>query len=305
MSSSGSVEEPLESSAGGDDLSSANKPAEPSGATLDQVQSDESSKTSSPSYEQDKKADDENNDDTDVESSFSKPAAITRRKLSDYVPPEEQVILEKVTAVDPEKPYKTPEPLEQEQREKAIAIITGDIPADAAESDLADVEAVVDDMEALAEESLTSRRGRSAVSSLQSYRGRGRGGRVTRGQARTESESNGLEGAYESEKSEGEGTSRGRGRVSRNIRRGRGSRRLASLSQSGMVDRKSRDVVDFQESDEESVKTVERSKESGSNVDTVSEEVVKGNYEESLTAAGSSPPSLSGKLWPKCEEAKL
>ena len=136
MSSSGSVEEPLESSAGGDDLSSANKPAEPSGATLDQVQSDESSKTSSPSYEQDKKADDGNNDDTDVESSFSKPAAITRRKLSDYVPPEEQVILEKVTAVDPEKPYRTPEPSEQEQLEKSIASIIGDIPADAAESDL-------------------------------------------------------------------------------------------------------------------------------------------------------------------------
>jgi len=478
--------EPLESSAGGDVLSSANKQAEPSETTLDQVQSDESSKTSSlssPSYalfasgteieatsspspvseyeegsliiladEQDKKTDDGNNDDTDVESSFSKPAAITRRKLSDYVPPEEQVILEKVTAVDPEKPYRTPEPSEQEQLEKSIASITGDIPADAAESDSSnyvqsapepelvvkrtvisqeetesavnallgesfesfeepveaaapqpvdsldddpmgscaddeaaaavaglatemspdnnedwhnrmamhqakqadkeavetavanipsadkqdendesieniaaeirrssieneerrpsveskdsDVEAVVDDMEeespgrlgkAQAKESLTPRRGRSAVSSLQpspaSVRGRGRGGRVTRGQARTESESSGKEGGYESEKSEGEGTPRGRGKVSRNIRGGRGSRRIASLSQSDMDDRKSRDVFDFQESDEESVKTVERSKQSGSNVDTVIEEVVKGNYEES--AAGSSPTIIS------------
>ena len=114
-----------------------------------------------------------------------------------------------------------------------------EIEADAAESDLAVVEAVVDDMEALAEESLTSRRGRSAVSSLQSYRGRGRGGRVTRGQARTESESNGKEGGYESEKSEGEGTPRGGGTVSRNIRRGRGSRRIASLSQSGMDEEES------------------------------------------------------------------
>ena len=169
MSSSGSVEEPLESSAGGEVLSSANKQAEPLETTLDQVQSDESSKTSSlssPSYalfasgteieatsspspvseyeegcqiiladEQDKKADEGNNDDTDVESSFSKPAAITRRKLSDYEPPEEQVILEKVTAVDPEKPNRTSESSEQEQLEKSCASITGRFPADAAESD--------------------------------------------------------------------------------------------------------------------------------------------------------------------------
>merc|ERR1712242_566527 len=90
-------------------------------------------------------------------------------------------------------------------------------------------------------------------------------------------------GQSQSQVAKGEGTPRGRGKVVRNIRGGRGSRRIASLSQSDMEDRKSRDVFDFQESDEESVKTADRSKQSGSNVDTVIEEVVKGNYEESMT----------------------
>ena len=135
-----------ESSAGRNTLSSVNKQAETTDTTLDRVESDESPKTSSPSYalfasgteieatsspspvseyeegslviladEQDKKSDVGSTDVTEIESSFSKPAAISRRKLSDYVPPEEQVILEKVTAVDPEKPYRTPGPSEQEQ----------------------------------------------------------------------------------------------------------------------------------------------------------------------------------------------
>ena len=65
-------------------------------------------------------------------SAFSKPVSISRRKLSDYVPPEEQVILDKVPS---EKPYRTPEPTEQEQLEKAIASITGDAPADANDID--------------------------------------------------------------------------------------------------------------------------------------------------------------------------
>merc|ERR1719431_1612472 len=132
--------EPLESSADGNTLSSVNKQAESTETTLDKVQSDESPKTSSPSSpsyalfasgteieatsspspvsdyeegslviladEQDKKSEVGNADVAEIESSFSKPAAISRRKLSDYVPPEEQVILEKVTAVDPEKPYR-------------------------------------------------------------------------------------------------------------------------------------------------------------------------------------------------------
>merc|ERR1719431_1481972 len=110
--------EPLESSAGGNILSSVNKQAESTETTLDKVQSDESPKTSSPSSpsyalfasgteieatsspspvseyeegslviladEQDKKSDVGITDDTDIESSFSKPAAISRRKLSDY-----------------------------------------------------------------------------------------------------------------------------------------------------------------------------------------------------------------------------
>ena len=48
------------------------------------------------------------------------------------MPPEEQVILDKVPS---EKPYRTPEPTEQEQLEKAIASITGDAPADANDID--------------------------------------------------------------------------------------------------------------------------------------------------------------------------
>ena len=163
-------QEPLESSAGGNTISSVNKQAESKETTSNKVKSDESPKkgsprspsyalfasgteieaTSSPSpvsdYEegslvilaekQDKKSEVENADDAEIESSFFKPAAINRRKLFDYVPPEEQVVLEKVTAEDPEKPYRTPEPSQQEQLEKSIASVTGDVPADAAESDL-------------------------------------------------------------------------------------------------------------------------------------------------------------------------
>ena len=156
-----------ESSAGRNTLSSVNKQAETTDTTLDRVESDESPKTSSPSYalfasgteieatsspspvseyeegslviladEQDKKTDVGSTDVTEIESSLSKPALISRRKLSEYLPPEEQVIPVKVTAVDPEKPYRTPESSEQEQLEKSIASTTGDVPADAAESDL-------------------------------------------------------------------------------------------------------------------------------------------------------------------------
>jgi len=130
-----------------------------------------------------------------------------------------------------------------------------------------------------------------------SVRGRGRGSTVTRGKTRTESESSGKEGGYESEKSEGElGTPRGRGRVARISRGSRVSRRMASLSQSDIDDRKA-SVFDFQESDEESAKTAERSKQSGSSVDTVIEEVVKGNYEEP-SVSGPSPTIITMRQIP-------
>ena len=53
-----------------------------------------------------------------------KAAAISMRKLFDYAIPEEQVILEKVTVVVSEKPYRTSEPSEQQQLEKSIPSIT-------------------------------------------------------------------------------------------------------------------------------------------------------------------------------------
>ena len=57
------------------------------------------------------------------------------RAMPDYVPPEEQVILEKVTAVDPDKSHRTLEPSVQEQLQKSIASTTGDTPADIIKSD--------------------------------------------------------------------------------------------------------------------------------------------------------------------------
>jgi len=477
------AKEPFKSSVAVDILSSANKLPESTETTSEPLPSAASPKptsprspsyalfasgtqieaTSSPSpvseYEEGalviladepEKKSDLGNCSEDAETPFSKPASITRRKLSDYVPPEEQVILEKVTAVDPaamDKQFRTPEPSEQEQLEKSIASITGDIPPDSdpssfiqsapepepvvkrtvisqeetesavnallgesfesfeenveaaapqpvetldddpmnscaddeaaaavaglatemspdnnadwhrrmgmhqdkqadketvetavanipdaekqedndesieniaaeirrssienderrtsIESKESDVETVPDDLEEESPSRIgrgrgrgvsTPRRGRSAAPiqpSPPSARGRSRGGRVTRGQARTESESSGKEGGYESEKSEGElGTPRGRGRGARGGRGVRGGRRIASLSQSDMDDRKSHDVFDFQESDEESAKAAERSKLSGSSVDTVIEEVVKGNYEEACLTSGSGP----------------
>merc|ERR1719508_251781 len=477
------VKEPLKSSVAVDILSSSNKIPESTETTSEPLKIAGSPKPSSPrspSYalfasgtqieatsspspvseyeegalvilaDETEKKSDMGNCEEDSESPFSQPASVTRRKLSDYVPPEEQVILEKVTAVDPagmvEKPFRTPEPSEQEQLEKSIASITGDLqpdmPTDANESDVtnfvatapepelvvkrtvisqeetesavnallgesfesfdepvapqpvealdddpmnsvaddeaaaavaglatemspdnnqdwhnglaihqekqaeketietavanipaaekledndesieniaaeirrssienderrasieskeSDVETVPEDLEGDSPGRIgrgrgtTPRRGRSAASlqpSPPTVRGRGRGGRVTRGQARTESESSGKEGGYESEKSEGElGTPRGRGRGAKSVRGTRGGRRLASQSQSDLDDRKPHDVFDFQESDEESAKAAERSKLSVSSVDNVIEEVVKGNYDETCLTSPS------------------
>merc|ERR1719350_1912808 len=83
----------------------------------------------------------------------------------------------------------------------------------------------------------------------------------------------------------------------RTMRRRRKRRSRASLSQSDIDDRKSVSVFDFQESDEESAKTAEKSKQSGSSVDTVIEEVVKGNYEDP-SVSGPSPTIITMRQIP-------
>ena len=148
--------------------------------------------------EQDKIFDVGSTDDSDIESSFSKPAVIRWRKVSDYVPPEE-----KVTAMDPEKPDRTPEP--------AVANIPSAVKQDGNGESIENIAA-------------------GRVSWLERLRGmwrggrgrgrRGRGGRVIPGQVRTESESSAKERGYESEKSECEGSPRGRGKVVEDTREG-------------------------------------------------------------------------------------